>query len=438
VLLIAPHAWQAQWSEIMPEPATLALAVHICPEDELLLCCARTCVDAATAKRISRLLRADLDWAYVMRTALSHGVMPLLYWSLHTTCPAEVPEAFRNALRDRFYANAGRNLCLTAALLQILHLLEGHGIPAVPCKGPVLAAAVYGNLALRQFSDLDILVHDRDVLKAKDLLISQGYRPLRRRTSAEEELLLQSRHAYILVRNDGMFAVDLHWRFADRAFFSPVDLECLWEHLEPVSLAGTTVHHFAPEDLLLILCVNGSKDSWKQLRTICDIAELIRVHQGMAWERVMEQASTLGSERVLFLGLLLARDLLGTYLPKEILQRIQASSVVKSLAAHVHERLFREIEVDGWPAEVERFVFGLRLRERVRDRVWYCFCYVIPTSADRALLPWPAGLSFLLCLLRPIRLTVKYGPPILNYITTLLRISRLKLLKALQALRQIS
>ena len=32
------------------------------------------------------------------------------------------------------------------------------GIAAIPYKGPVLAAAVYGNLALRTFSDLDILV----------------------------------------------------------------------------------------------------------------------------------------------------------------------------------------------------------------------------------------------------------------------------------------
>jgi hypothetical protein len=363
--------------------------------------------------------------------------MPLLYWSLHTTCQAEVSETLWNALRDRFYANIRRNLYLTAALLQLLHLLEEHGILAVPFKGPVLAAAVYGNLALRQCLDLDILVHDCDVLKAKDLLISHGYRPLRRWTSVEEEILLQSRHAYILVRNDEMFTVDLHWRFADRAFASPVDLERLWEHLNQVSLSDTTVRHFAPEELLLILCVNGSKDRWKQLKTICDIAELIRVHQGMAWERVLEQASTLGSERVLFLGLLLAHDLLGADLPKEIFQRIQTTSAVKSLAARVQERLFREGEVDSSPGEAERFAFGLRLRERMRDKVWYCFCYMTPTLTDQALLPLPGALSFLHYLLRPVRLTVKYGPFILHQLTILSYILRLKLFKVLHALRQV-
>jgi hypothetical protein len=90
-----------------------------------------------------------------------------LYQSLNTTCPEAVPKANLAQLRNYFHANAQRNLFLTQELLKLLTLFKTNGISAIPYKGPVLAVAVYGNLALRQFGDLDILVHKRDVLRAK-------------------------------------------------------------------------------------------------------------------------------------------------------------------------------------------------------------------------------------------------------------------------------
>jgi len=42
--------------------------------------------------------------------------------------------------------------------------------------------------------------------------------------------------------------------------------------LESISLAGTSVLTFRPQDLLLIICMNGTKDVWKSLKQICDVA----------------------------------------------------------------------------------------------------------------------------------------------------------------------
>ena len=77
-------------------------------------------------------------------------------------------------LRDDFNDNSRRNLFLTRELLNLLTLFETHQIPAIPFKGPVLAASVYGNLALRQFSDLDLIIHKQHVAKARELLVSAG------------------------------------------------------------------------------------------------------------------------------------------------------------------------------------------------------------------------------------------------------------------------
>jgi len=55
---------------------------------ELLLCCARTSVEAEQAEHLKILLKETLDWQYLMRMADIHGVVPLLYRSLHGCRPS--------------------------------------------------------------------------------------------------------------------------------------------------------------------------------------------------------------------------------------------------------------------------------------------------------------------------------------------------------------
>lgn len=215
-------------------PAPVA---KIRPEVELLLCCTRTCMDSETAQRARALLQKQLDWDYLLRSARRHRMKPLLYWHLNAICPEAVPKACLDGLRDEFRANAQSNLYLTKELLALLCLFEEHSIPAIPFKGPVLTVLVYGNLALRRFGDLDILVSKRDVLKAEELLISKGYRPRVHLVSARERVRFQSSYAQEFVHDNGRGQVDLHWKLAERYFLHAPDPEPLWERLEPVSLA---------------------------------------------------------------------------------------------------------------------------------------------------------------------------------------------------------
>ena len=117
-----------------------------------------------------------MDWPYVSNLGGRHGLIPLLYKNLKSVCPERVPESVMDNFRNHFLVNAGHNVLRTRELLTLLDLFETHHVHAIPYKGPVLAASVYGDLALRQFSDLDILVQKQDIPKAKDLLISNGYR----------------------------------------------------------------------------------------------------------------------------------------------------------------------------------------------------------------------------------------------------------------------
>lgn len=391
--------------------------VGVRPEVELLLCCARTRIDSETAERIKTLLQENIDWAYLIQTALRQGTMPLLYWNLNTTCPEAVPKVILSELRGHFLAKAQRSMFLTGQLLKLLNLFEVHGIPVIPFKGPVLAASVYGNLSLRQFCDLDILVRKRDFLKAKDLLISQRYQLQHERSWESDFLHAQSR-----------VNLDLHQGITPKYFPDPIDFEQLWERLEPNTLAGTKVSNLMPEDLLLILCVQWGKDCCDQrsrLAQLCDVAELLRVHPQLDWGWLLKQARRLGCERMLLLDLCLVNELLGAALPEEILKRTQANPVVKSLASHVRSRLFCEAkdppiglkEKTFWSSWFYHERLHFRMTERLQDSVRYCLYRlslvlknkITPNKYDWAFLPLPPSLHLLYYLLRPIRLVRKYA-----------------------------
>jgi hypothetical protein len=381
-------------------------------ETELLLCCAQSSMSAERTGRVRALLGEDIDWAYLLQTAHRHRLIPLLYQNLSTICPEAVPRATLNQLKRYFHINGLNNRFLTKELLRLLSLFEANGVLAVPYKGPVLAAAVYGHLALRVFDDLDVLIHKRDLLKAKELLITDGYQLAL--TQAQEAFFLKNRYHYHFVHANDKVHVELHWAFTRSYWTFPLTLAHLQKRLESVSLAGTTVPSIAVEDLLLILCAHGAKHHWERLGWICDVAELIRVHHAIDWEHMLEQAIRLHSMRILLLGLLLAQELLNAPLPEEVCRKIQTDSGVKSLVTQVREQLFSEAE----GTHFNPHDFYLQLRERLPDRVRYLRYYYVqqmlprvftPNAKDRASLSLPASLSFLYYLLRPIRLAREYA-----------------------------
>ena len=393
-----------------------------CSEVELLLCCARTDIDSKTAGRIRNLIQKDIKWEYLIQIAATQKIIPLLYQSLKKTCPEAVPKTYLNQLRQEVLVNTAENLSLATELLKLLNLLQEQDIPAIPFKGPVLAASVYGNLALRQFCDIDILVREQDFVKATEILSKNDYRPIEERWLLSDKQYTSSllyANEYSLVRNDERVCIDLHHRIIAKQYLSvQIDFDYWWHRLEPVSMLDKTVLNFQPEDLLLILCVHGSKHLWSRLGWLCDIAELIRVNQEIHWARVINKSQDWGCERMLLLSLCLANNLLGAELPLLVHQRIKADPKSESLAQQVRETLFDNANNgDVESLSYEKLIFNFRMIERPQDKIYYCVHYlfwrwgwlsiwrtITPTFKDREFFPLPSNLYFLYYLIRPVRL----------------------------------
>lgn len=380
-------------------------------EVELLLRCARTCTSPENTDRAVALIQEGVDWELVLRAAYRHGVASLFYWHLSVACPQVVPEPVLEQLRDHFRANRLRNLYLAGELLRAVTKLEERGIPVVPYKGPLLTVQAYGNLALRQFGDLDLLVHKRDVARASEVLTSLGYIPQNRMTKAQETAFTRYERQYVFTHNGGG-TIELHWTVTPRSVSFLVEPEQLWGRTGQITLGGGTVSTLSTEDLLLTLCVHGSAHRWESLRWICDIAELIRASEDIAWSRLVERASVSNVRRMLLLGLFMAEDLFDVDLPESILREARADTGIRTLATEAREKLFSTYQHPKEDSEedLDRWRFHLRMLERLRDKVWYCVHQTTtPTLLDWELTPLPTALFPCYRVLRPIRLLARFG-----------------------------
>jgi len=394
-------------NEIMQKQIRQQRTAAPLPEIELLLCCARTRTNPEMLQRIREAARKEIDWFQFVRLALRHDTLSLSYRNLDRICGDIVPSGVLEPLRARHEADASESRLLAKELIAILCFLDAHGIPAVPFKGPALSVRLYGDLSLRGFGDLDIMIGERDALRARRLLIDRGYAPEWVETG-ELNQFLREKHEMLLYRVDGKVRVDLHWRFTSRSACLAGDPDRLLQHLETISIAGEDVRSLRLETYLLLLSMHAAKHRWVQLKFICDIAEILAAPD-LDWHYVLYEADDLGLKRALGTGLLLAQGLLGAALPPKLALDLKIDRTAKALAAQACTRLFEE-PGERWGLQ-GGITCQLEIRERFRDRAKILFRYFLsklkPTERDRWFLPMPRFLSVAYYVLRPVRLALQ-------------------------------
>ena len=369
---------------------------------DLLLCCARTTVAPQLVARLRELAATDVDWEHLFLLARRHAVVPLLYVQLERHASDVVPHEFLRKLKQQYLENSARNTVLTAELCRLIGLFADAGVEAIPYKGPALAAFAYDNLALRRFVDLDVIVKKSDVLKAREILLSQGYAPTKSLSLEQQELLLRTQHNIQFARDNRRLIVELHWEVAPHLFASSLSAEQLWQHLETIDINGTQVKTLAADDLLFSLCVHGSRHLWERLSWICDVAELIQRHT-FNWTGLLERAATADTERMFLLGLFLAEKLFDARLPPEVKQRCAADERLQALADNVVEHLFNgTTHVPATSREI--FRYNIRVRKTLSARARYLVYALRPTDSDLRGRSFPSALNFVYYFIRPFRL----------------------------------
>ena len=380
----------------------------VCAEKQLLVSCARTRMAPEIADQIRKIIAGPLDWDFVLSETTENSVGPLLDLNLRAVVPEVAPAAAMERLKITCRANTVRCLFLAAELHKILELFRAAGIMAIPYKGPVLAEQAYGNLTLRDFDDLDIILPQRDLMKAHEVMLGFGYQPRFPWILSKDPKAALVPGEYNYRDEKRRTVVELHTELTLRHFPIAPDIDRFAERMVKVMVAGRKVLTFAPEDLLSALCVHGSKDFWERISWIADVAELIQRQPDLDWDAAFRTADSLRVERMVHLGLALAGDLLQAPMPAEIRKRLGEDNEAVSVAREVMQRTLSRnlpgVSTGGRLRIRRRMVRGALAGWRYALRLT-----MVPAEEDWEMVQLPGPLAPLYLVLRPLRLLQKYG-----------------------------
>jgi hypothetical protein len=354
---------------------------------------------------VREIAATKINWEYLFLLARRHSIVPLLYLQLDRHASDLVPSDHLAQLKKHYLENAARNTIFTAELCRLITSFANSGIDAIPYKGPVLARFAYGNIFLRRFVDLDVIVKKSEVLKARQILLDDGYTPSKSLSLNQQELLLRTQHNMQFTRDNHRLIVELHWEVAPHLFAATINSERMWDDLVDVDLNGAEVKTLSAADLLFSLCVHGSRHLWERLGWICDIAELLARHS-FDWPTLLKRASQADSERMFLLGLYLAERLLEAPLPVAVKQRFDSDPRLASLAGNVVKNLFNgPTHIPATSREI--FKYNIGVRKTLGARARYVLYMLHPTDGDLGSHSLPEGLNFGYYLARPFRLLRK-------------------------------
>ncbi|MDO8546640.1 MAG: nucleotidyltransferase family protein [Nitrospirales bacterium] len=325
------------------------------------------------------------DWDDLLPLAQRHGLLALLYRRCCVDCPRPLPVRVEELIHQAYLRGTVLNTLAYNQLGTLLRAMNESGIPAIVLKGACLAEVVYGDVAVRPMSDLDLLVRPEDLPRIDDLSRSLGY--IRPDGDVSKLADTESHHHFPVFKLSNGLPLEWHWTIShqDRhgVSIAETEIEALWSRSVSVTVAGVGTRMLNPEDLLLHQCLhlaNNHLFAWGGLKGLIDISLILEKNGAQLDFGVIERrAQAWGSWRGVALALSLTHNWLGAPLPEAVTCRVQAALPTDDVIEWIREKM-RQLA----PASMDGAGPTLPANARWQE---------IPAMILRNLLPPPATMA---------------------------------------------
>jgi hypothetical protein len=355
---------------------------------------------AQKTARIRKLLGSQIRWDSLLSLAEHHGVQPILARAL-MSFEDQIPAQALITLKQTYQANLHKALLLSGELFRVVDTLSEAGIEFIPYKGLALAETVYGDIALRQAGDIDLLIHAADLKRIQEAMGKIGYVPQLNFSEDEEAAYIKSGYECAFDGAAGRNLLEVQWAIEPHFYAVDVDLEGLFHRAQTARVMGLDTKSLSPEDLFVVLGLHAAKHVWGRLIWLCDLERISRLP--LNWKRIAEHAQQLGVVRILCVTLLLAEKLLGSPCPALAAENLPKDSAAETLAQEIETYISNDKTYDV--ESLAYFRLMLRLRERRIDRIRFVSRFVFtPGPGEWSVMRLPKLLFPLYRMLRITRL----------------------------------
>ncbi|HFD14229.1 MAG TPA: hypothetical protein ENJ34_02895 [Epsilonproteobacteria bacterium] len=339
----------------------------------------------------------------LITVASQHGILPVVYKSIKKQCPTQNIQHWQSAYQQI----AHRNMLMTSELIKIIHLLQKNNIQALSFKGPTLSQSTYGDITLRQYGDIDILIQEKDRSRMVLLMKKHGYIPEIALKKETEETFFHCVNVLGFHHPRAMVHVEIHWALLSTNYAITWDEATLWTQTSQCTIGQYALPTLTPEALLLYLCTHSAKHLFERLEWICDIERSIRAHKTLNWEYLLLEAEKMGIRRILFLSLSLTQELFALKLPHDVEKLYTQDAIVTKLTQKIIRMHF--CDISSKEKSPHSFFLLLAMRENVSDKLRFTYRALFsPKYDDFVFIQLPKKLSFLYLFIRPYRLIKKY------------------------------
>ena len=346
----------------MKQPAPTA---PFTPEWKLLLAASSPDPKDNDTNRILLLLEESLVWDSVLRLADQHGITSLLYQNLAPLAD-RVPVAVLTSLNQAHERNIRKSLFLARELIRVLDCLDSLGVQVLSYKGVTQSEVYYGDIALRQSGDIDLLVRSQDVARIKSAVHDLGFTPRLSIPEDAERDYLATGYECTFDSAAGKNLLELQWALQPRFYAVDFDMDGLFARAVNPTVAGRPLKTPSPEDLLLVLSLHAAKHVWGRLIWLRDIAQLLQ-REKLNWDWIQSQTRELGIERILHITLLLMKEFLLTEIPQERQHAVCADESAQGFANEIAVSVATGIIYEE--EKLSYFRLMMRIRERRMDRM---------------------------------------------------------------------
>jgi hypothetical protein len=248
------------------------------PDHQLILATAPLHPTEAELKAIDALISQVEDWQALSLLLIDRGTAPLLYRKLpHLKNAALIPAQTQELLRKAYYKTVSRNARIYEEFKGLSAELQAQNIPFITLKGICMSEWLYEDTGLRQMSDIDILVQEKDGHRCLEILKQAGYQTIQDYTVDEFVDMKSQNHFNPLFRNGVM--VEIHIRLQNTREIYQQNLKEVWRDAVPVIINGVQTLRLELSDMLIHACLHLDKHfvtSHVQFTSFNDIVNLIR------------------------------------------------------------------------------------------------------------------------------------------------------------------
>lgn len=394
-MTITPHQAAA-----FPEPLLsggLMVAPTIGPDLQLLISCARVELTLLQREHLHELCNQITNWPALIDLADRNLILPLVYRHLRSLTAEAVPVPVFSAMRGLCQQRVLRLMSMVAEqqclVQQIFHPLN---ISYALVKGSSLAQRYYGELGLRQWRDIDVLVSPTRMFDIVQAMVNLGYR-------TQPEILLARELKFACQHPAGETklisprgtVIELHPWLDRKGCIFPT--QKLLAQTEALDISGVTCQVLPTTALFVYICYHHSRHQWAKLHWLTDLDAFQR-HPSFDLSAIQAMASRLGLTSTVEAAISLHKafsfsDPQAVFLPYKYERTMRDAclmSIVKGEKIDTRKRL----GVD----------FSFTWQVKIRYLCALTVAYLRPTYSDYKAWPLPPMLHPLYYLVRPIRM----------------------------------